>query len=128
MRQRDQFEVERANRKTSRYGDFGNTRTAGESFILQLAAQQCSRKRCRVKGTLQAAPQIGHGADMVFVRVRQHEAGQTVTPASNKERVWHDNVDPRRRVVAEGDAAIDHQPLAGMAIQVEVHANFARST
>ena len=32
---------------------------------------------------------------------------------------------PGMSIVAEGDAEIDHQPLAGMAVEVEVHADLA---
>ena len=28
---------------------------------------------------------------------------------------------------AEGDAEVDHQPLAGMAVEIEVHADLARA-
>ena len=62
---------------------------------------------------------------MVFVGMGQDQRDQIITAAFDEVRVGHDYVDPRGGVVAEGDTAIDHQPFAGMTIEVQVHANLA---
>jgi hypothetical protein len=46
-------------------------------------------------------------------------------PLLDEGDIRHDHVDTRRRFIAEGDAEIDHQPLAGVAVEVEVHADLA---
>ena len=62
---------------------------------------------------------------MVLVGVGQHE-GEKLVPAFLDERgVRHDHIDTRQRVAGEGDAEIDHQPLALAGIEVEVHADLA---
>src|SRR3546814_11104198 len=40
--------------------------------------------------------------------------------------VGQDDVETRHAVVGEGDAEIDHQPPAGIAVQVQVHADLVR--
>ena len=62
---------------------------------------------------------------MVLVGVGQHEAAEILGALGDEVRVRHDDFDARRVVVAEGDAEIDHQPLAGMAVEVEVHPDLA---
>ena len=51
--------------------------------------------------------------------------------ANNKSGVWHLNSRPPRgacRIMFKGDPAIDQQPAALMAVQIEVHANFTGTT
>ena len=46
-------------------------------------------------------------------------------------RIGHDDLHPRRGQIAEGDAEIDHDPLARMrrtvAVKVEVHPDLVRT-
>ena len=46
-------------------------------------------------------------------------------PLGNELRVRHHHVDPRRALVAECNPEVNHKPLAGMPVEVEVHADFA---
>jgi len=62
---------------------------------------------------------------MILVRVRQHEADQVGAPLDDELGIGHQHVDTRRAVVPERDAKIDHQPLAGIAVEIEVHADLA---
>ncbi len=62
---------------------------------------------------------------MIFVGVSQNKACKLVPALHDKRRIRHDDIDPGGRVVAEGDAEIDHQPAPGMAVEVQVHADFA---
>ncbi len=54
----------------------------------------------------------------------QHKADQIFPMFLDEHRIRHDDIDTGRCPVIEGDAAIDHQPLAGMAVEIEVHADF----
>jgi hypothetical protein len=62
---------------------------------------------------------------MILMGVGQHQTDQIVAAAFDELGIGHDYIDARRIVVAEGDAAIDHQPFTGMAIEIEVHADLA---
>ncbi len=55
----------------------------------------------------------------------QHEAEEIGAILHDEGWVRHDDVDARRRFIAEGDAEIDHQPFAGMAVEAEIHSDFA---
>src|SRR5258706_744979 len=66
-----------------------------------------------------------HCADVILVRMRDHEPDQIGLALDDEGRIRHHDLDPRYRVVAEGHAEIDHQPLAGIAVEVEVHADLA---
>ena len=63
---------------------------------------------------------------MILMAVREHDAEQIVAMLLDEACVRHDQIDAGTRRVAEGDAKIDHHPLATAAIEIEVHANFAR--
>ncbi len=67
-----------------------------------------------------------HRAQMILVRMGQHDARQILAAFDDEFRIRHDDLDTRRRLVAEGDAEIDHQPLSVMAVQIQVHADLAR--
>ena len=62
---------------------------------------------------------------MVLMGVGQDQADQVVSMVGDEGRVGHDHIGPRRQVVAEGHAEVDHQPLAAISEQVQVHADLA---
>ncbi len=63
---------------------------------------------------------------MVLVRMRRDDAEQLVAAFDDEGRIGHDHVDPRLvLLLAEGDAAIDDQPLAAVTVEVEVHPDLA---
>jgi len=64
---------------------------------------------------------------MVFVRMREHEAQQIFAPFGDEARVRHDHVDAAAAAFAEGHAEIDHQPLAAVAVEIEIHPDLART-
>src|SRR6185295_2699363 len=76
---------------------------------------------------LEPRPQVGDGAEMVLVGMSDDDADEVLAALLDESRIGHHDLDARRAVVAEGDAEIDHQPLAGMAVEVEVHADLARA-
>ena len=62
---------------------------------------------------------------MVLVGMGQHDREQVLPTLFDKGRIRHEHVDPGQRVACEGDAEIDHQPLALAGVEVEVHADLA---
>ena len=67
---------------------------------------------------------------MIFMGVRQHQADQVLPLLFEKADVGHDQVDARQMLlVAEGDAEIDREPGALMAVAEavdrQVHADLA---
>ena len=70
-----------------------------------------------------------HPAALVDGR-RVHDAEDVLGDALGEFGVGQDDLDAGRRLVAEGDPQVDHDPLAGVrrteAIEVEVHADLVR--
>ncbi len=65
---------------------------------------------------------------MIFMRVRQHDADQIILARLDEIEIGEDQFGTGIFVRAKGHAQIDHQPLAVAAVQVDVHADFARAT
>ena len=60
---------------------------------------------------------------MVLMGVGEHNPGQIAPALNNKPRIRH--LDMRRTTVSlKGNTAIHHQPLAIVAEEVEIHADF----
>ena len=64
---------------------------------------------------------------MIFVRMRRDDPEQAVAAFDDKAGIGHHDFEPRLRIIAEGDAAIDDQPVARIPVDVEVHADLART-
>ncbi len=63
---------------------------------------------------------------MVFMRMGRDDPQEAVAAFDDKGGVGHDHIDPGLvLLLAEGDAAIDDQPLAAIAVEVEVHPDLA---
>lgn len=76
-----------------------------------LASRSPAVKAVAYTGALQPAPQFGQRAEMILVRMSQHDRLQRLALFLDERDVRHDNVDARHaRGIAEADAAIDHQP------------------
>ena len=66
---------------------------------------------------------------MVLMGVGNDNTGQVIGAFGNKSRVGHLHVGLVSLVgVSKGDAAVDHEPLVVVAIQIEVHTDFATAT
>ncbi len=64
---------------------------------------------------------------MIFMGVRHDKAGKPVQLIQRKGGIRRHHIDTGRRIVAKGDAHIDHQPVTIMAIKAHIHADFARA-
>src|SRR3546814_3167351 len=91
-----------------------------------LAADQRGGERRAPDRAAQLRPQMRHCADVVLVAMGQQQAVQPVAMPDDRLDVGQDDVETRHAVVGEGDAEIDHQPPAGVAVPVQVHADLAR--
>ncbi len=98
---------------------------AGETRFLQLALQQRRREAGGIDRTAQLGPQMRHRAEMILMTMGQHDAEQILAALDDEGRVGHEHFDARRGLVTEGDAEIDHQPFAAIAVKAEIHADLA---
>ncbi len=122
----DQRAVERADRKAlTRRHDV--QRHALEADVLELAAQDRGGEPRAVDRAAQPLPEIGDGAEVILVRVGQHQAAKILAPRLDEARIGQHDLDPGQGLVGETDAQIDHQPLTVQPVQVEVQADLARS-
>ena len=74
---------------------------------------------------------VGDRPKVVLVGVGQNQAVDLLASTGNKSRVGHFDTRATRgaaRGMLKGDAAIDQQPAAVVAVQVEIHADFPGSS
>ena len=107
--------------------DLGDRHLVEQAGLAQLALQHRGGERRGIDRRLEPRPQVGDGAEMVLVGVGDDDAGEILLALLDEGGIGHHDLDARHGVVAEGDAEIDHQPLAGVAVEVEVHADLARA-
>ena len=93
----------------------------------ELALEHAGGELGRVHRAAQALPQVGHGPEVILVGMGEHQSEQVVAALDDERGVGHDDVDAGMTLVGKGDAEVDHQPLAVVTIEVEVHADFART-
>jgi len=121
----DEGEVERTEAEAAAGLDDGDLGLVDQLRFAQLAAQHRGSEGRGVDRAAQLRPEPGDGADMVFMRVRDHEAGQPVPPLGDIGRVGDHDVHFRVFRAAEPHAAIHREPSVGTAVEVEVHADLA---
>ena len=112
-------------------------------YFCQLASEHVSGQWRRKHRTLQLRPQVLHRADVVFVSMGDDHTGNVVCSFRDKRRIGHLYI-PRAHGcsllsgwragfvpiflvnrIGEGQAAIDNEPLTVVAVEVEVHPDFA---
>ena len=68
---------------------------------------------------------------MILVRVGDDDADEVALDLLHEAQVGHDEIGPRRLVAGEGEAEIDHQPLAAArraeAVKRAVHPDLAQA-
>ena len=130
MRDRNELDAERAeiDAAARRHDGHRNFRriALGGAFGLEQRGAELGR----VDRALQLRPQIDDRAEMVLMGVRQHEADQVLALLLQEADVGHDQIDARQMLlVAEGDAEIDREPGALVAVAEpvdrQVHADLA---
>ncbi len=126
VRDGHEVQVERRHLEPAAGLDDGDLRLALQAGLAQLAAQHGGGEGGGVDRAAQLAPEMRHRADMVLVRVGDHQRRQAVAAVGDEGRVGHHDLDLRVFRPAEADAAIDGQPAAVAAVKVEVHTDLAR--
>ena len=63
-------------------------------------------------------------AQMILMGMGNDQPDQIVPPLGDERWVGHDHIDAGHRFIAERNPQIDHQPLPGMPIKVQVHTDF----
>jgi hypothetical protein len=125
MGQRDQLDVERPDVEPAAERLLDDLDRMEQAGLRELQAQDRGGERRRVDRAAEPRPQMADRADMVLMRVGDDEAGQVGLALGGEARIGHDDLDPRHGLVRKRDAQIDHQPFAGIAVEVEVHADLA---
>ena len=131
MRQFDEADTEGADLRARDAAlarlDHAQLDAMGVALFLQLAADQAGRERRRIQRHAQVFGEIGQCADVVFMPVRQDDTDEIVQAILDEGQVGQDDIDAGICGIGEGHAQIDHQPLAGVAIEIDVHADLARA-
>ncbi len=130
MRNRDELDVERPDVDPAAGRNHGDGNPGRVALGLALGFEQGGREFRRIDRAFQLRPEIDDGAEMIFMRVRQHQPDQVLALLLQKSDVGHDQVDTGKMLfVAEGDPEIDREPGALMAIAEavdrQVHADLA---
>ena len=130
MGHRHELDVERAEREAAaeRHDIDRNFRSA--ALALPLGFEQRGRERRRVDRQLEPWPQIDESAEMVLMRVGEHDAEDVAAFFDQETDVGQDQVDARQLLLArERDADIDDDPLPARrraeAVEREIHPDLA---
>ena len=127
MRQRDEADPERPQLDAPAALDDVELHLSGEPLFLELAGDQAGGERRREQRRLQLLGEIGQRADMILVAVSQDDAGEPLLLILDELEVGQDQVDAGIVGIGEGQAEVDHDPLAAAAVEIDVHANLARA-
>ena len=123
----DELQVEGGEAEAGAGLDDGNLDVLEQAGLAEFAAQDGGGEGGGVDRATQLRPEPGDGADVVFVGVSDDQADELVAAFGDVGGVGHHDVDFGVFRAAEAHAAIDGEPFAAAAIEVEVHADFARS-
>ncbi len=64
---------------------------------------------------------------MIFVAMGQHQTGQFIAPIRNEFQIGENNINTRGAFIGKGNAKINHDPAVLIMVQIDIHANLARS-
>src|SRR5690606_29884104 len=111
----DQLDIERADLEAAAERYHGNRDLRRARLAFAFGAKQRGGERRRVDRDLQPRPQIDERAEMVLVRMGEHDGGEVATLLLQVADVGQDDVDAGQMLLRrEGDAAVDRQPLAAV--------------
>ncbi len=127
VRERDEADAERANPEIVVDIDHLDLDFIFQPLFGELVRDQPRGEAVRIERHTELGGEIGDGADMILMPVRQYDAEQVLLPVLDEFEVGHNDVDARIIVAAKGHAQIGHDPFAVAAIEIGVHADLARS-
>ena len=128
----DQLDIERADLAAIPHRDDLQGEAVDEADLGELRFEHLGGEGRGVdRDSGERGPQIGHGAEMIFMRVGEQEPGDIVPLFLDEPNVGKDHIDAGLGLAAEGDAHIDDEPFAGalaaVAVEVEIHADLAHA-
>ena len=123
---RDELELERAELLVLALLDGEAVRP--DAVLLELRLGERERQaRADDRDVLLELEQVGNGADVVLVSVREHDADDVVEPALDRLEVGQDQVDARLVLLGEEHAAVDDEELAAVLEDGHVAADLAEA-
>ncbi len=130
VRDGDEFEVERPHGEAAVERDLVDLDVLGRPILGELGLQKGGRERGGVERRPQARPEFRDGAEVVLVRVGEHDTGEARAFFGDEAHVGQDHVDAGIELpLWKGDAEVDHEPRAAVfradAVKVAVHADLA---
>lgn len=101
---------------------FDNTdfRIGAIRLLLEFLPQNRRRKFRAVNRAAQARPEIRHRANMVFMCMGNDQRGDIFPARFQKGRVGQENINARKTVIGKTDSAINRQPFAACAVDIEI--------
>ena len=128
MREREVGDLERADFEAAvvvrNYMQFD---LVDQSRFGQFASNKVGSERRGIDRHAQIGREVRHCADMILMRMGQHDRVELLAAFFDKFQIGEDQVDARVLVPRKGHAQIDHQPPALATVEVDVHADFARA-
>ena len=125
MRHAEKLQVERPNVELTAGCDHVDLHLVQQPRLAQLAPEHGGSERRRVNRAAQVAPQMCHAADVILMRMGDHQADQLVAPLGDEYRVWHHHLDLGVFGTAKANPAIHRQPLAGSPVEIQIHTDLA---
>jgi hypothetical protein len=127
MGERHVAKAERAQPEFALHVDDVDLDLVGQPLLLELPGDQPSGEGGGVERDSEVGGEIGDGADMVLVPVGEDDPEKVLPVLLDEGEVGQDQLDTRIGRVGEGHPQIDHDPLALAAVEIDVHADLARS-
>src|SRR5438270_2854013 len=125
MRQRDETDPEGPELDASAALNHIQLHLPGEPLLVELAGDEPGSERRREQGRTELLREVGKSTDMNLMAMRQDNACETLLLSFDELEVGKDQLDSRVGRVGEGEAEVDHDPLAAAAVQIDVHADLA---
>ena len=129
MRHIDEFDIERADGQTAAERHLMQRHIIAPGRLRQLFLQHRDGKARRIDRHAEPGPHFGNRAEMVLMRMGQHDAEQVAAFLFDEAEIGEHDIDAGLAVVRKGDAEIDHQPLAAArraeAVEIDIHADLA---
>src|SRR5215831_2669227 len=129
MRHRYQLDIERPEREAAAERHDGDRDRGRPRLALLLGLEQRGGERRRVDRQLELGPEIEQRPEVVLVRMGEHETEEIAALLHEIADIRQNQIDAGQRIVTEGDAEVDRDPLPTLLVAEpvdrEVHADLA---
>ena len=127
----DRFDLERTDIDAVAFLEDGDRHLGAAALIGALGFKHAGGERRSIDRHVEARPQIGQRAVMVFVGMGDDDALEVLALFGKEPDIGKHQIDAGQIKTREGHAAIDHDPLAvgrrAIAVKGQVHADFPHS-